>query len=109
MTHYLLSIMQPDGDPPPAEELDAIMAEMTALDAALHDADVWVYNGGLHPPDQSVVVRDGDVSAGPFLAGDVQVGGFWIIDVPDLATAQEWATRAARASTLPIEIRAIQR
>ncbi|RIJ78407.1 hypothetical protein D1871_02955 [Nakamurella silvestris] len=113
MTHYLLNIIQPDGPTPPSAELEAIMQRMTALDRELHDAGVWVYNGGLTPPDQATVTRVQDggttVSPGAFGDAEVHVGGFWIIDVPSVSAAQEWAARASEASTLPIEVRAILR
>ena len=45
MQQYLLSIYQPDGDPPPPETLEPIMAEM-ALAEEMKAAGAWVFNGG---------------------------------------------------------------
>ena len=45
---------------------------------------------------------------GPFAEGKEHVGGFWVIKAPDLDAALEWGRRAARAVTLPIEVRAIR-
>lgn len=112
MTQYLLSIFQPDGPPPPGRELEAIMADVGALDQAMRDAGVRVFTGGLHPPGSAVVLRaqDGDVrtTAGPRTAGDEHLGGITVVDVSDLDAALEWGARLARATTLPVEVRAFQ-
>ncbi len=50
MKQYLLSIYQPDGDPPPFEVLDPIMRDVEAVNAELRAAGAWVFAGGLHPP-----------------------------------------------------------
>jgi hypothetical protein len=109
MTQYLLSIYQPVGEQPPPEMLDEVMADLDALNRDMRDAGVWVFTGGLHQPSTSTVVRarDGDllVTDGPYLEGKEFVGGFWILDAPDLDAALGWARRAAAATTLPIEVR----
>ncbi|MGH3232326.1 MAG: hypothetical protein ACRDOH_03540 [Streptosporangiaceae bacterium] len=51
MKQYLLSIYQPDGDPPPPEILEPIMRDVDAVGAELRAAGAWVFTGGLHPPD----------------------------------------------------------
>ena len=48
------------------------------------------------------------MSDGPYLEGKEHVGGFWIIQAPDLDAALGWARKAARAITLPIEVRPFQ-
>ncbi|MGH3657624.1 MAG: YciI family protein, partial [Micromonosporaceae bacterium] len=57
MKQYLLSIYQPDGDPPPPEVLDPIMRDLAALNTEMRQAGVWVFAAGLHPPDTATVVR----------------------------------------------------
>ena len=42
---------------------------------------------------------------GPFAEAKEYLGGLTVIDVPDLDAALEWGRRAARATTLPIEVR----
>ena len=49
MKQYLLSIYQPDGDPPPPEILEPIMKDIEAVDAEMRAAGAWVFTGGLHP------------------------------------------------------------
>lgn len=112
MTQYLLSIYQSDGDPPPPEVLDPIMAEVEAVNAELRAAGAWVFAGGLHPPSTATVVRlkEGDVltTDGPYIEGKEHIGGFTVIQAPDLDAALEWGRKLARAITLPIEVRPLQ-
>ncbi len=112
MTHYLLSIMQPDGDPPPPEVLEPIMRALHALNADMKAAGAWVFTGGLAAPETATVVRvqGGKVTTtdGPYVEGKEHVGGFWILRAPDLDAALAWAKRAAEAVTLPIEVRPFQ-
>jgi hypothetical protein len=118
MKQYLLSIYQPDGPTPPADVLQKVMREVTALVDETKRAGVWVFNGGLHPPSTATVVRNKNGSAlmtdGPYTEGKEHIGGFLIIKAPDLDAALQWAGKLARALTiegreaeggLPIEVR----
>ena len=60
MTHYLLSIYQPDGDPPPPEFLEPIMRNVDALNTEIKAAGAWVFAAGLHAPSTATVLRAGD-------------------------------------------------
>ena len=109
---YLLTVYQPDGEPPAPEVLEPIIAAVDELDREMRAAGVWVFSGGLHPASTSTVVRvrDGDVlmTDGPYVEGKEHVGGFSIITAPDLDAALEWGRRLAAATTLPIEVRPFQ-
>jgi hypothetical protein len=112
MKQYLLSVYQPDGDPPPPEVLEPIMRDVDALKQEMKAAGGWVFSGGLHPVSTATVVRvkDGDVltTDGPYVEGKEHIGGFTIIKAPDLDSALEWGRRLTRATTLPIEVRPFQ-
>jgi hypothetical protein len=112
VTQYLLSIYQPEGDPPPPELLEGVMQELDALNQEMKAAGAWVFAGGLHAPDTATVLRfqDGDVlmTDGPFAEGKEYLGGFTIIRAPDLDAALEWGRKLARVVTLPIEVRPFQ-
>ncbi|AZS69695.1 hypothetical protein DDE74_00695 [Streptomyces lydicus] len=112
MTHYLLSIYQPDGPPPPPEFLEPIMRDVEALNDELRAAGAWVFAGGLHPPGTATVVRQKDnemlTTDGPYMEGKEHIGGFTVIQAPDLDAALEWGRKLARATTLPIEVRPLQ-
>jgi hypothetical protein len=109
MKQYLLSLYQPEGDPPPPEVLEGIMRDLDALNEELRTAGAWVFAGGLHPPSTATVLRakDGEVlmTDGPFAEGKEHIGGFTIVRAPDLDAALEWGRRLALATTLPVEVR----
>jgi hypothetical protein len=112
MKQYLLSVYQPDADPPPPEVLEKVMRDVDALNQEIKDAGAWVFAGGLHPPSTAKVVRlqGGEVltTDGPFAEGKEHLGGCLIVKAPDLDAALEWGREATRATTLPIEVRPFQ-
>jgi len=106
---YLISMYQPDGGTPAPEVLGPIMEEIGRIREELQAAGSWVFAGGLHDASTATVVRvkDGDVlmTDGPYIEGKEHIGGFTIIQVPDLDGALEWARRYAKVTALPIEVR----
>ncbi|HEX4248499.1 MAG TPA: YciI family protein [Pseudonocardia sp.] len=112
MKQYLLSIYQPDGDAPAPEVLEPIMRDLAAVNAELRAAGAWVFTAGLNAPSTATVVRtkgeDVLLTDGPFVEGKEHIGGFTVIQAPDLDAALEWGRRFARASTLPIEVRPME-
>src|SRR5260370_28637276 len=80
MKQYLLSIYQPDGNPPPPHVLEKVMRDVNAVRQELKAAGAWVFAGGLHPPSTATVVRlqGGDLltTDGPFTEGKEHIGGF---------------------------------
>ncbi|MCI0155130.1 hypothetical protein KNO15_00235 [Leifsonia shinshuensis] len=109
MSQYLLSVYQPDGPIPEPEVLAAIGEDLDRLNDEMRAAGAWVFSNGLLPAASATVLRpDGDevlVTDGPFAEGKEHLGGFTIVDVPDLDAALAWGRRLAVASTLPIEVR----
>jgi len=112
MKQYLLSIYQPDGDPPPPEVLGPIMREVNAVVQEMREAGAWVFTARLHAADAATVVRhkDGEtlLTDGPFTEAKEHIGGFTIIQAADLDAALAWADKLARATTLPIEVRPVR-
>ncbi len=112
MTQYLLSIYQPDGDPPPEAVLSRIMADVDALQDEMRAAHAWVFSAGLFPPTTATVlrVRDGDdvTTDGPYVEGKEHLGGITIVEAPDLDAALAWGHKLAAATTLPVEVRPFQ-
>ena len=110
MPQYLLTVVEPTGvGQPEPEVLERIMKDVGEVDQEMRSAGVWVFAGGLYPPDSATTLRpkDGDVlvTDGPFAEGKEHVGGFSIITAPDLDAALEWGRKLAQATTLPIEVR----
>jgi hypothetical protein len=113
MRQYLLSIYQPDGDPPPPEVLGPIMAELGKLNEEMKAAGTWVFAVGLHPADTATVVRDRGGEAlltdGPFTEGKEHLGGFTLINAADLDEALQWGGRMAHVlAPLAVEVRPVQ-
>jgi hypothetical protein len=112
VTQYLLSVYQPDGPVPAPEVLEKISGKLKDLHQELETAGAWVFSGGLHPPSAATVVRiqDGEelMTDGPFAEGKEHLGGFTIIEAPDLDSALDWGRKLTRATTLPIEVRPFQ-
>ena len=110
MTQYLVSVYQPDGDPPPPEILEPVMRNLAALEEEMKAAGVWVFTARLHPPSTATVLtvddRDVLMTDGPYVEGKEHLGGFTIIEAPDLDAALHWAGRMTQAiGLLPIEVR----
>jgi hypothetical protein len=69
----------------------------------------WVYANGLDSPNTATVVDNrGEemvVTDGPFLESKEHIGGFWIIEAPDLDVALELAADGSRACAAKVEVR----
>ena len=112
MKQYLLSVYQPDGEPPAPEVLEPIMRGVRQVAEEIQKAGQWVFYAGLHPASTATVVQlqDGELvtTDGPYVEGKEHIGGFTIIKAADLDVALDWARRFAAAATLPIEVRPFQ-
>ncbi len=77
---------------------------------ALQEAGVFVTTDWLQPAETAttVTLKDGEkrVQDGPFAETKETLGGFFLIDVPDLDAAMAWAEKCPGARYGKIEIRA---
>ena len=109
MKQYLLSIYQPDGDPPPPEVLERIMEDVRAVDEEIRAAGAWVFTGGLHAPSTATVLNprsdEMPMTDGPYVEGKEHIGGLTIITANSLDEALAWGGKLAQATTLPVEVR----
>ena len=113
MTQYLLSVHMIEGEePPPPETMEQAYKDVDALNEELQAQGAWVFGGGLHPADMATVVQiqGGEVltTDGPFAETKEQLGGFWVIEAPDLDAALAWAAKATKACRAPVEVRPFQ-
>lgn len=120
MTQYFLTVPHDTAEEPtmasmqefdPAE-LAAMMAAVDEFNSALKESGAFLFAGGLNPPSTAKTV---DVSSGetrvldePFVEAPSYVGGFWVIETADEATAIDWATKASNVLQCRIEVRALQ-
>ena len=111
MKQYLMSVYQPDSDPPPPEILGPIMEHVGQWNTELKAAGAWVFTGALHPASTATVVRQrgGEViiTDGPFAEGKEHLGGFTILAAPDLDAALDWSRKFVEITGLPVEVRPV--
>jgi hypothetical protein len=92
-------------------EAPAYWAAWGAYVGALQASGVVVSGAGLQPPSTATTVRlrEGKrhVQDGPFADSKEQLAGFFVIDVPDLDAALEWAARSPSASYASVEVRPV--
>ncbi len=83
----------------------------TAYMGAMAAAGVMRGGNALMPPATATTLRITDgkwaVEDGPFADTKEQLGGYVIIDVPNLDAALEWAARAPCATAGSVEIRPV--
>jgi hypothetical protein len=72
---------------------------------------IIVKGDGLQGPHAATTlrVRDGkrSVEDGPYADTKEQLGGYFVIEVPDLDTALDWAAKAPSALTASVEVRPV--
>ena len=87
----------------------AARAAGMAYGEALRAAGIFVEGAGLESPQTAtmVSVRDGkrQVHDGPYAETKEYLGGFVIIDVPNLDAALEWAARNPASADVFVEVR----
>ena len=114
MTHYLMSVhgpaeMEDYGNYGSKEEMEQAFADTGAFNERLKDEGYWVFAGGLTPASTATVVDGrGDapvMTDGPYLETKELIGGFWVIDAPDLDVALRLAADASKACRGKVEVR----
>jgi len=80
-----------------------------AYSQALAEAGVAAGGAALHPSNTATTIRiqngQRNVQDGPYADTKEQLGGFFLIDVPDLDSAMDWAARCPAASNCAVEVR----
>jgi len=110
MTQYLIAVVgEPDYEAMPPEELQQLFTDVETVVSDARSAGVFVFGGGLHGPEATTVVDATSgvpvVTDGPYAETKEQMGGFSIIEVPDLDAALAWAERFSAACRCPQEVR----
>lgn len=86
-------------------------AGWSAYGATLAQAGVFVTGTGLLPPSAAATVRVGPagrtVQDGPFAEVREQLGGFFVIEVPDMQAALDWAAKAPSSASASTEVRPV--
>jgi hypothetical protein len=78
---------------------------------ALNEAGIVRGGHGLTPPDAATMLRLRDgrrvVQDGPYADTKEALGGYFILEVPDMAAALEWGARCPAAANGTIEFRPV--
>jgi hypothetical protein len=92
-----------------SENQNEYMGAWRAYAEALRHAGIMDSGKGLEPPATGTTLRlrNGErvVQDGPYADTKEQLGGFFIIDVPDVETALDWASRCPAATDGAVEVR----
>ena len=95
----------------PRERMSEVVNAYMAYTRALQDARVLIASNRLRPTSAATTVRTTDgqtkVLDGPFAETKEQLGGYYLIDVPDLDAALSWAKRCPAARYGSVEVRPI--
>ena len=114
MTHYLLAVHGPAemdefGNYGSKEEMEEAFAATGVFNDKLQAEGYWVFGGGLQSASTATVVNgQGEkpvMTDGPYLETKEVIGGFWVIDAPDLDAALKLAAEGSKACRGKVEVR----
>jgi len=114
MTQYMISVHHDGTEEWPTDpaEMQQIFDDVDRFNGKVRDAGAWVFGGGLLPIESSTCVdatgAEPIVTDGPFAESKEYLGGFWVIEAPDLDAALRWATEGSAACRGKVEIRPFQ-
>lgn len=112
---YMLMFFQNEAEIAPqrdsADRSGPYWGAWNAYIGALYQAGVMIKGDGLMPPSTATTVRlqagKRLVQDGPVAATKEQLGGYVVIEVPDLDVALSWAARSPAASHGAVEVRPV--
>ena len=106
MPRYLLSVYGPAertkfGNYPTKEDMLQAFKDTGAFNDKLQREGYFVFADGLEPAGTATVVDgQGDrpvMTDGPYLESKEHIGGFWVVDAPDLDVALQLAAEGSKA------------
>ena len=93
------------------QDINAMMAAYGAYTQAMREAGVMKSGDRLHPAASATIVRHrggkSEVLNGPYAEAKEQLGGYYLIEAPDLDAAIGWAARCPGAQFGSIEVRPV--
>jgi hypothetical protein len=112
MTQYMLSVhtaVDERREPMTEAQQREGYARVAGLEAEMEAAGAFVFSARLSDPGQAKVVRRGagrpKHTDGPFTETKEHLGGFYLIEAPDIEAAMTWAARVSDAIGEAIEVR----
>jgi len=111
MPQYLLLIYGDPADAPGPEQQEAQMAKWMSYTDELAQSGALKGGNALEAIDTATTVRVRDdetiVSDGPFAETKEILGGYYLIDVPDLDAALGWAAKMPNIAYGSVEVRPV--
>lgn len=113
MKYMLLIIGSQDAEASTSDADQGLMEAFMAYHKAVCDAGVMVDSNVLDSFETATSVQmnkvgERIVTDGPFAETREYLGGYYILDLPDLDTAIDWAARCPGARAWRVEVRPIQ-
>jgi hypothetical protein len=112
MRYLCLLTGEPGAGPEPGSaEWQQMMSDYQTATTAMADNGVLVDSGPLLPPPtaRSLRMRNGEplVTDGPFMEIKEVIGGYYVLDCPDMDEALRWAATIPAARYGVIEVRPV--
>ena len=113
MRQYLISVHHEEGEATPTDEdMQRMFTRVGAFNKRVTEAGSWVFAGGLEPIETTTTVDatgyDPIITDGPYIEAKEWIGGFWVLEAPDLDAALRLAIEASAACGRRVEVRPFQ-
>ena len=113
MPQYMFSVNHEVGEElPTGDDVQRMLTQVDAFNQKVTDAGIWVFAGGLEPIETTTTVDatgfEPIITDGPFTEAKEWIGGFWVLEAPDLDAALKLAIEASAACEGRVEVRPFQ-
>jgi len=113
MPQYMFSVNHEVGEElPTGDDVQRMFTQVDAFNQKVTDAGIWVFGGGLEPIETTTTVdatgSEPIITDGPFSEAKEWIGGFWVLEAPDLDAALKLAIEASAACEGRVEVRPFQ-
>ena len=113
MTQYMFSVNHEVGEEmPTGDDVQRMFTQVDAFNQKVTDAGIWVFGGGLEPIETTTTVDatgpEPIITDGPYAEAKEWIGGFWVLEAPDLDAALKLAIEASAACEGRVEVRPFQ-
>jgi hypothetical protein len=107
--HYMLLIYGDESGLATAtpEQMGQMMGAYQAFTEALVGAGALVHADRLQPVANATTVRGSNVHDGPFAETKEQLGGYYLVEAPDLDAALGWAKKCPGSINGSVEVRPV--